>query len=101
MISGIKVASLTKSLNVTIQNSKLCASVLSILYRLGYIRGYTIRDKKKITVLLKYKEGMSIIRNINVISTPGRRTYINLKSLKKNVEKNNAGFYVLSTSRGL
>jgi ribosomal protein S8 len=73
MISIIKVGCNARHLNVIVQNSKLCLNVLTVLYKLGYIRGYIIKNKKNVVVLLKYINNKPTIRNINVISTPGRR----------------------------
>jgi len=101
MISIIKVGCNARHLNVDIQNSKLCANILAVLYRLGYIRGYVIRDKKTITVLLKYINNKPVIRSVNVISTPGRRKYIDCKTLESELRKKDNGFFILSTSKGI
>lgn len=101
MASIIKVGCNAKLLQVVIQNSKICVQVLSILYRLGYIRGFTIRDKKSIVVLLKYINNKPIIRNINVVSTPGRRIYLNYKRIESELKKKDSGFLILSTSKGI
>ena len=101
MVSIIKVGFTAKHLSVAVQNSKLCISVLGIMYKLGYIRGFVISNKKQIIVLLKYSNNKSVIRNINVISTPGRRVYIRYSSLNKIISKSNAGSYIISTSRGV
>jgi small subunit ribosomal protein S8 len=101
MISIIKVGSIAKHLDVTVQNSKLCINILSVLYRLGYIRGFTIKNKKFIKVFLKYSDNKPTIRSISVISTPGRRIYLSYKGLEAGLKKKSAGFYVISTSKGL
>jgi small subunit ribosomal protein S8 len=101
MISIIKVGSTAKHLEVTVQNSKLCINILSILYRLGYIRGFTIKNKKFIKVFLKYADNKPTIRGISVISTPGRRIYSGYRSLESDLKKKGSGFYIVSTSKGL
>lgn len=101
MISIIKVGYNAKHLSVVIQNSKLCINILSILYKLGYIRGYVIKDKKKVIILLKYINNKPVVRNINVISTPGRRKYIDYKTLQSELKKKDHGFFILSTSKGI
>jgi small subunit ribosomal protein S8 len=101
MISIIKVGSIAKHLVVTVQNSKLCINVLSVLYRLGYIRGFAIENKKYVKVFLKYIDNKPIIRGINVISTPGRRTYVRYEGLQLDLKKKGSGFYIISTSKGL
>ncbi len=101
MVSIIKVGYNARHLQVTIQNSKICANVLNTLYRLGYIRGYIIKDKKSIIVLLKYINNKPVIRNIGVVSTPGRRMYLNWCKLNEILKKKDSGFLILSTSKGL
>jgi small subunit ribosomal protein S8 len=71
------------------------------MYKIGYIRGFVVVDNKTITVLLKYINNKPVIRNIYVISTPGRRVYLKSNELKKQVNRKDSGFYVISTSKGL
>jgi len=87
MLSIVKVGCNARHLQVTVQNSKLCINVLSVLYKLGYIRGFIVKDKKNVIILLKYINNKPVIRNIAVISTPGRRTYIKHKKLEKFLQK--------------
>lgn len=101
MIAIIKVGYNARHLQVVVQNSKICANVLNILYRLGYIRGYIVKDKKNIIVLLKYINNKPVIRNIGVVSTPGRRTYLKYCKLHSILKKKDSGFLILSTSKGL
>jgi len=101
MLSIVKVGCNARHLQVTVQNSKLCINVLSVLYKLGYIRGFIIKDKKNVIILLKYINNKPVIRNIAVISTPGRRTYIKHKKLEKFLQKKDSGFLLLSTSKGI
>ena len=101
MLSIVKVGCNARHLQVTIQNSKLCINVLSVLYKLGYIRGFIIKDKKNVIILLKYINNKPVIRNIAVISTTGRRTYIKHKKLEKFLAKKDSGFLHLSTSKGI
>jgi len=100
-ISIIKVGCNARHLQVVVQNSKLCINVLSVLYKLGYIRGFIVKDQKNVIILLKYINNKPVIRNIAIISTPGRRTYIRHKKLEKLLAKKDSGFLVLSTSRGI
>lgn len=91
---------------VTLHSSmpKFCVKILEILYQEGFIRGFKIyfneKNIKIIKVLLKYENsGASVIKNINVISTPGRRVYAPVRSLW--TVKNGAGVYILSTPKGV
>lgn len=101
MISIVKVGYNARHLQVVIQNSKLCINVLSVLYKLGYIRGFIIKDQKNVIILLKYINNKPAVRNIAVISTPGRRTYLKHKKLEKFLTKKDSGFLILSTSKGI
>ena len=71
------------------------------MYRLGYIRGFSVVDKKTIAVFLKYINNKPVIKNIYVISTPGRRTFLKSNELKKEIDKKDSGFYIISTSKGV
>jgi ribosomal protein S8 len=101
MISSIKVACNAKLLTTKIQNSKFCALILSVLYKLGYIRGFIVNSNKTITVLLKYSKNISTIRNIYIISTPGKRVYMTAVQINSIAQKKDSGFYLISTSKGV
>ena len=83
--------------------SKLRTGVLDVLQREGYIRGYNINEIRKgvseITIELKYFEGDAVIKQIDRVSTPGRRVYSKIKDLPK--VYNGLGIAVLSTPRGV
>lgn len=100
MVAIIKVGYNAKHLQVVVQNSKICANVLNILYRLGYIRGYIIKDKKNIIVLLKYINNKPVIRNIGVVSTPGRRMYLKCCKLHNILKKKIRDFLFYPQARG-
>lgn len=83
--------------------SKLRTGVLDVLQREGYIRGYSINEIRKgvseINIELKYFEGEGVIKQIDRVSTPGRRVYSKIKDLPK--VYNGLGIAVLSTPRGV
>jgi small subunit ribosomal protein S8 len=101
MISIIKVGSNARHLQVIIQNSKICINILNILYKLGYIRGFVVKNKKNVIVLLKYINNKPVIRNITVVSTPGRRTYLKSSKLSNLLKRKDSGFLILSTNKGV
>lgn len=83
---------------------KFCYKILEILYQEGFIRGFKINFKsdnsKMVKVLLKYENtGASVIKNITLVSTPGRRVYASVRSLW--TLKNGSGLYILSTPKGI
>ena len=83
--------------------SKMRESVLDVLEREGYIRGYSEQELrpgiKQITVELKYYEGEPVIKEIARVSTPGCRVYSKIKDLPR--EYNGLGVSILSTPRGV
>jgi small subunit ribosomal protein S8 len=83
--------------------SKLRTGVLDVLQREGYIRGYSINEIRKgvseINIELKYFEGEGVIKQIDRVSTPGRRVYSKIKDLPK--VYNGLGIAVLSTPKGV
>lgn len=83
---------------------KFCFKILEILSQEGFIRGFKINIKsnnsKEIKVLLKYENsGASVIKNIILVSTPGRRIYASVRSLW--TLNNGTGIYILSTPKGI
>ena len=89
--------------SVTTPASKLRQRVLDVLESEGYIRGYSRTDfddgKSELEIELKYDDQGSVIREINRVSTPGRRVYVGVKSIP-NVA-NGLGISVLSTPKGV
>jgi len=83
--------------------SRLRANVLEVLKKEGYIRGYTQHEVRpgisEIKIELKYHDGDPVIREINRISTPGRRVYSKIKDLPRNYS--GLGISILSTPRGV
>lgn len=88
---------------VTSPASNLRVNVLDVLKREGYIRGYDVSEVKpglrQVNVELKYFEGDPVIREIQRVSTPGRRVYSKIKDLSR--VYNGLGIAILSTPRGV
>ena len=89
--------------SVSTPASKLRQRVLDVLESEGYIRGYSRTDhdsgKSELEIELKYDEQGPVIREINRVSTPGRRVYVGVRSIP-NVA-NGLGISVLSTPKGV
>ena len=83
--------------------SKLRVSVLDVLKREGYIRGYSQnKDERGISALeieLKYDAGQAVIHMIERISRPGRRVYSGSQALPR--VRNGLGIVVVSTRKGV
>ena len=79
--------------------SKLRASVLDVLIREGYIRGYQQSGEIELKIELKYHEGHPVIREISRVSRPGRRVYSKVAELPR--VYNGLGISILSTPKGV
>lgn len=83
--------------------SKLRLNVLDVLQREGFIRSYEDYEVrpgiKEVRIELKYQEGDPVIRQIQRVSTPGRRVYSKIKDL--HLHFNGLGISILSTPQGV
>jgi small subunit ribosomal protein S8 len=88
---------------ITCPASKLRKSVLEVLQREGYIRGFSWAELAagipEFTIELKYDEGTPVIKEIHRVSKPGRRVYSKIKDLEK--VYGGLGISILSTPRGV
>jgi len=103
MLTRIRNGQRAKKTLVMSPASKLRANVLEVLKREGFIRNYTQNKVRtgimEIEIELKYHEGDPVIREINRISTPGRRVYSGIKDLPRIYD--GLGISILSTPRGV
>jgi small subunit ribosomal protein S8 len=83
--------------------SRLRVALLDVLQKEGYIRGYSEAElqpgKRELTIELKYHEGEPVIREIKRVSTPGRRVYSQIKTLRP--VHGGLGIAILSTPMGV
>ncbi len=103
MLTRIRNAQMRGKSKVSTPSSRLRANVLDVLESEGFIRGYVKVDydggKSELEVELKYYDGDPVIREIQRVSTPGRRVYASVKTLP--VIYNGLGISILSTSKGV
>ncbi len=103
MITRIRNAQMRMSKNVTIPNSKFRIRILEVLKQEGYISDCKLlsdsNNKNSLSVDLKYSNGLPVIREIKIISKPGRRIYAKADSIPK--IQNGLGLAILSTSKGI
>ena len=103
LLTRIRNGQQAKRSTVTSPASKLRANVLEVLKREGFIRGFSEREVRpgvsEIEIELKYHEGQPVIREINRVSTPGRRVYSAIKDLPHVYD--GLGISILSTPRGV
>ena len=103
MLTRIRNGQRSRDPKVRAPASKLRSNVLEVLKREGYIRGYNLIEIRpgisELEIELKYAEGEPVIREINRVSTPGRRVYSKIKELPRLY--NGLGISILSTPRGV
>jgi small subunit ribosomal protein S8 len=102
MLTRIRNAGMAKHSKVDIPSSNLKVAMATVLRDLGYIKNLkTISDDKQgiLRVYLKYDENQHVINELQRVSTPGRRVYVNKDEIPR--VKNGLGAAILSTSRGV
>ena len=103
MLTRIRNGQRARKRSVIAPASKLRSGVLEVLKREGFIRGYSQYELRpglnELKIELKYHEGDPVIREINRVSTPGRRVYSKIKDLSRMYD--GLGISILSTPRGV
>ena len=102
LLARIRNAQMRNKSKVSSPNSRLRESVLEVLKTEGYIRGYAVVEREgysEIEIELKYFEGEPVIREIERISTPGRRVYTSVRNLPR--INNGLGVAIVSTPKGI
>ncbi len=103
MLTRIRNAGSAKHNSVDIPGSKIKTEIAKVLKESGYIRNYKfINDGKQgvLRVYLKYTGAQKhTIINIERVSKPSRRTYLNANSVKPIY--NGMGIAIMSTSQGV
>ena len=103
MLTRIRNGQMANLAVVDCPSSAFRKSVLEVIQREGYIRGYKeVQVGKSHPVLeieLKYHDGEGAIRKIDRVSKPGRRVYTGIKDLGRVF--NGLGVSILSTPRGV
>jgi|TARA_B110000879_G_C11153800_1_gene505890 small subunit ribosomal protein S8 len=106
LLSKLKNASLSKQECISTPYNKLYLKVVKLLYKEGFIQSFFVKKtvsrlntKFNIFITLRYVNNKSLFQNLNIISTPSRVNYLNIKDLSKISNKKIVLF--LSTNRGL
>jgi len=103
LLTRIRNGQRARKNEVTSPASKLRMNVLDVLQREGFIRSYEHYEVRpginEVRIELKYQEGDPVIRQIQRVSTPGRRVYSKIKDL--HLHFNGLGISILSTPRGV
>lgn len=103
MLTRIRNGQMAGLDTISMPASRLRTSVLDVLQREGYIRGYFEEELRvgirELRVELKYDNGRPVIKEINRVSRPGRRIYAKIADLPR--VYNGLGISILSTPRGV
>lgn len=83
--------------------SRIKANIVKVMKAEGYLRNFrliNVSGKHVIRVYLKKDEkGQKVLRNLQRVSRPGRRVYVNVDNLPKAL--NGAGTVIISTPKGV
>ena len=94
----LKNASLVGLSTIRVPYNNLVLNLLELLYTSGFIQSYSVKNRKTITVFLRYSEGKPVFRDTQLLSTPSKFTYVSAKDLYRMRERKKV--FVLSTSLG-
>ena len=103
MLARIRNGQMANKSVIECPHSKLRENVCKVLTDEGFIRAFKKeeRDNNKavLRIELKYAEGRGVIRQIDRVSTPGRRVYKGAKDMPRFY--NGLGVLIVSTPQGL
>ncbi len=102
-LARIRNAQMANHKYVDVPASKLKRAMTQILVEKGFVKNYLNVDDGKqglLRIYLKYDQADNpVIREMERVSKPGRRRYVNADTLPR--VKNGLGIAILSTSRGV
>ncbi|HSX85443.1 MAG TPA: 30S ribosomal protein S8 [Cellvibrio sp.] len=101
MLTRIRNAQMVGKTSVVMPSSKLKKSVAQVLTDEGYVAGFSVSDsvKAELTVELRYFEGKPVIAQLDRVSRPGLRNYVNKNDLPS--VRGGLGIAIVSTSKGV
>ncbi len=102
LLTRIRNAYLAKKTSVRAPFSRAKLALTKVLVDQGYLEGCTVEGegtKQELHMTLKYEGSQAVIKKIDRISSPGRRTYLKAKYIKPVLGGH--GMLVISTSKGL
>ena len=101
MLTRVRNAQMIGKTSVVMPASKLKSSVAKVLQDEGYIGNFSVSEgvKAELTIELKYFEGKPVIAQLDRVSRPGLRNYVNKKDLPS--VRGGLGIAIVSTSKGV
>lgn len=105
LVSILKNATTNNKLNVILKFNIFIFEIIKLLYVEGFIISYKlihIQSNTYIYCILKKTNGTYLIHNIQMISKPSQRVYVNLQKLKYLHSFNNGETtFIISTPQGV
>lgn len=107
LFTRIRNACLVRREKVIIPYTQTNQNIVRILMQHGFIQNFqqindlNIHPKSKLSLTLKYEKNRPAILQLQRLSRPGCRLYVNRKNLQKFYEKGQLRVLFLSTSRGI
>lgn len=102
-LTRIRNAGMAKHEKVDIPSSNIRLGIAKVLQEAGYIRSYKhAKDDKQgvMRVYLRYnKNGDHVIKNVQRLSRPGKRSYVNVEQIPQ--VRSGYGLAILSTNKGI
>jgi len=102
LVTCLKNGQMARKERVITPSSKLKLSILEILKKDGFIKDYEVENNGSfdiIEITLSYNGLQPVIKDIEVISKPGRRVYSKVEEIP--VVYNGLGVVILSTPKGI
>ena len=99
MLTALRNGQAANLIKIYTLNSSLKIKILECIKNLGYIKSFKLIDNRIEISLIYMPDGSSVIRDIQAISTPGRRSYIKASKLKP--YRNGLGVKILYTNIGV
>lgn len=102
LVTCLKNGQMARKEKVITPSSKMKLNILEILKKDGFITDYEVENNGSFDVIeitLSYNGLQPVIKDIEVISTPGRRVYSKVEDIP--VVYNGLGVVILSTPKGI
>lgn len=102
LVTCLKNGQMARKERVITPSSKLKLGILEILKKDGFIKDYEVEDNgafEVIEISLAYNGLQPVIKDIEVISKPGKRVYSKVEDIP--VVYNGLGVVILSTPKGV
>jgi small subunit ribosomal protein S8 len=103
MVARIRNGQMATLAYINVPCSKIHKNILQVMQTEGYINNVeeieVRKGVKELKVHLKYVNGMPAIKELKIVSKPGRRVYKKVKEMKK--VYNGLGIAIFSTPQGV